>query len=244
VGVASFKQQSGLYAVGIVGACGVISPAQLIGLAELAPRMEVAAFKLSTRQTIIAVLPEAKIEPLKEAVTALGLRIGSFGAAVRNVKACAGSPGFCPRMLSDALTLGVELQDAFMDQDVPKDFKIAVAGCHRGCTDPLCADFGAMGNPAKVKGGFDVFIGGRGASRRPLHATQILTSVPPQAVQRALQHVLDKYRELAAPHERLCHTIERLGATPFIPTEEQLGLTEKNAGPQVDDDFLAFTGNK
>ncbi|MGE5554442.1 MAG: nitrite reductase [Betaproteobacteria bacterium] len=249
MGHAVFRQQNGLMAVGIVAACGLITPQQLKGVAELAEPLGIAGFKLSTRQTLIAVLPEEKMPDLETEVDKLGLRIGSFGEVVRNVKACCGTSGFCVRSQADAHQLGLRLQDRFMDEPVPKDFKISVAGCQRGCTDPFCADFGCIGNPARVRGGFDVIIGGRGGSRRPRHGQRILESVSPDTVERALAYVLDRYRALGQPHERLCHTIDRVGLSAFIPPRELLDGQEEAAagredGAPVDADFLNFAASE
>lgn len=245
MGDAVFRQQNGLMAVGVVAACGIISPTQLAGVAGLAEPLGIAGFKLSTRQTLIAILPEAKVDELKAAVAGLGLRVGAFGEVVRNVKACCGTNGFCVRSQADAHALGMALQDKFMDAPVPKDFKINVAGCHRGCTDPFCADFGCIGNPAKVRGGFDVLLGGRGGSRHPRHAQVILESVPPETVVAALTYVLGQYRALGQPHERLCRTIDRVGIEPFVPPASVLGgASEAAAGSDepVDQDFLRLLG--
>lgn len=247
MGDAVFRQQNGLMAVGLVAACGLLSPEQLAGVAAAAGPLGIAGFKLSTRQTLIAILPEEQVEALKAEASRLGLRTGAFGEVVRNVKACCGTNGFCVRAQADAHGLGMKLQERFMDQPVPKDFKINVAGCHRGCTDPFCADFGLIGNPAKVRGGFDVLLGGRGGSRRPRHAQVILQSLSPEAVELALEFVLERYRELGQPNERLCHTIERVGVTPFVPPAELVAAAEETAAgksgePPVDADFLRFAG--
>ena len=246
MGDAVFRQRNGQMAVGIVAACGLITPEQLQGVVAAAGPLGITGFKLSTRQTLIALLPEERVEALREEVKRLGLRVGAFGEVVRNVKACCGTNGFCVRSQADAHLLGMALQDKFMDAPVPKDFKINVAGCHRGCTDPYCADFGCIGNPAKVRGGFDVVLGGRGGSRRPRHAQRILESVAPEVVERALAYVLDRYRELGQPNERLCHTIDRVGLEEFIPPAEVLGGAAEAAAAReespVDADFLRFAG--
>lgn len=249
MGHAVFRQQNGLIAMGIVTACGLITPEQLKGVAELAEPLGIAGFKFSTRQTLIAVLPEEKVPDLQAGVARLGLRAGSFGEVVRNVKACCGTNGFCVRSQADAHHLGLRLQDRFMNEPVPKDFKISVAGCQRGCTDPFCADFGCMGNPAKVRGGFDVILGGRGGSRRPRHGQRILESVSPDTVERALAYVLDRYRALGQPHERLCHTIDRVGLDAFLPPGEVLKAEGEAAGAQgdaipLDTDFLSFAAGE
>ncbi|WP_406677852.1 nitrite reductase [Moorella sp. ACPs] len=235
MGDAIFKQRSGYLGVGIVARCGILTPAQVSGLGELAQAVECRYCKLTTRQTLIFVIPETKLEDLRAGVAALGLRVGVFGEIVRNVKACAGNKDLCQRSLSDVFELGGEIQDRFMDRPTPCDFKIALAGCHRGCTDPLCADYGiiATGNDT-----YNVYLGGRGGSRKPIHARPIATGITGEGVINLLTFILERYDALAEPRERICNTIARVGLEPFLPPEDFLTRYR----PQEENDFLAFAG--
>ncbi|KKM08962.1 nitrite reductase [Clostridiales bacterium PH28_bin88] len=238
MGDAVFRQKSGVLGVGIVAPCGVVTPDQLSGLGELARELGSTGCKLTTRQTMIMLIPEKKLPDLRAGVARLSLRVGVFGEVVRNVKSCAGGAGFCLRAAGDVFTLGSRLQETFMDQPVPKDLKISVAGCPRGCTEPHCADFGVI---ATGQDRFTVFAGGRGGSRKPLHGQKLLPDLSGEGVLRVLSYVLERYRELAHPHERLCGTIARTGLEPFSPPAEVLAghtVTEE------DNDFLSFAGLK
>ena len=232
MGQAIFKQKNGLVAVDVLAACGVLSLEQFLGLAEAARDTGVRAFKLTSRQTVVLVLEEKDVPVMADKIAGLDLRISPYGNTVRAVKACAGNADLCPRAIADALNLGIEIQGKYTGQPVPKDFKIAVAGCSRGCVDPYCADLGLV---ADGKNTYSVAIGGRGGSAKPGHGTVILGKIPASQIFQVLDHVLARYRELAEPGERFCKTISRVRIDQFIPPS----VTVK-PGPEVDEEFGRF----
>jgi len=217
VGIACFKQKNGLEALVIVGNCGVVTPEQFSGLAAYVKELEIAALKLTTRQTLVLVLPLEKKEQACYIVEELGLKVGTYGGVVRNVKACCGEDGLCIWSRGDALKLGTDLQESYWGYPVTKDFKISVAGCSRGCTDPMCADFGAV---ATAPDSFDIYIGGRGATLRPNHGSLLAKDITADGVTKLVQVVLDRYSELAEPKERFVSLVQRLGTDPFHPGED------------------------
>jgi dissimilatory sulfite reductase (desulfoviridin) alpha/beta subunit len=239
MGMAIFKQSNGMYAVNIVASCGVLTPDQLAGLGKAARDCGVFRLKLTTRQTIVAVLDKEQIPRLVERLPELGLAVSPYGGAVRAVKACAGNAALCPRALGDALDLGIAIQEQYLGREVPKDVKIAVAGCPRGCTDPLCADFGIV---ARGAGTFDVFLGGRGGSAKPVHGQLLANRVAREDIFPLLNHVLERYTALAQPKERLSAVVARLGLDPFLPPPGL--ITADGAQETVDEEFLAFLGGK
>lgn len=230
---AVFKQRNGLMAVVLVTDCGLITPEKLKLLGEMTDEFAIKTFKLTTRQTIIALLPEEQVGAFTKAAEERGFKIGYFKEAVRNVKACSGSSDLCPRALGEALPLGIKLQEKFFGRELKHDFKIAVAGCHRGCTDPYCADFGVI---ARGNNLFDIYIGGRGGSRKPVHGVRIAEKVREDGIEEILAFILNTYNELAEPGERLCLTIERVGLEKFIP--EEIIKKYKEQGEIIDQDFL------
>lgn len=60
MGEGIFKQRNGMVAVDIVAACGVMTPDQFSGLARATAEFGVFRFKLTTRQTVVAVLDEER----------------------------------------------------------------------------------------------------------------------------------------------------------------------------------------
>ncbi len=214
MGEGVFKQRNGMVAVDIVAACGVLTPGQLSGLARMAEECGVFRLKLTSRQTLVAVLGGDGVDKLVGSLPELGLKVSPYGNVVRAVKACAGNSALCPRSIGEALDLGIEIQERYMGLAVPKDFKIAVAGCPRGCTDPYCADLGVVASGRDV---FDVAIGGYGGSSRPLHGVVIARRAAKEDVFFLIGHVLDRFKALGEPGEKLGRAIARLGLDPFSP---------------------------
>ncbi len=93
------------------------------------PAIRVFRVKLTSRQTLVAVLGADRVDDLVNTLPALGLKVSPYGNVVRAVKACAGNSALCPRPMGEALDLGMEIQEKYLGVEVPKDFKIAVAGC-------------------------------------------------------------------------------------------------------------------
>lgn len=228
------QQQQDLYAVNLSSPGGVLSVEQLAGLASVAEELDVHAIKCGTRQTLVVLIKAEQVNTLIESVEHLGLRVAPFGNTVRNVKACAGGAGLCPRQLGGALELGIAIENKYLGQHTPKDFKISTAGCARGCTEPYCADFGAI---AIGKDTFNIVIGGRGSTKNPVHGTIIVKNIHQDQVFNVLDFVLEKYRQHGQPHERLCSTIKRVGCEEFIPPA---GLYHSDDNSGIDEDFVNF----
>lgn len=230
---AVFRQKNGLEALVLAGGCGVITGEQLFKLSTYLYAIDCPAVKMTTRQTLVVLIPQEKIQGVVERAEEIGLVVGKFGNIIRNVKGCAGGDGLCRRALGDALGLGIEIQKRYFGQKVPKDFKISTAGCARSCTDPQCADFGVV---ATGKDTFDVFIGGRGGSPNPIQGKLIKRNISQEDVFKVLDFVLSQYRAKAEANERLCLTIARVGLESFIPGDDV--VAPKKA--EIDQDFAAF----
>ncbi|WFD10589.1 nitrite reductase [Tepidibacter hydrothermalis] len=232
MGKAIFEQINGSFALVLVSNCGVISVENLCDLSCKLKEMKVPVVKLSSRQTLVVVGSSEQLQEVEKIAPGYGFKIGNFGTQVRNVKGCSAGEGLCKRQLDTALNLGIELENEYFGIETPHDFKIAVAGCPRGCTDPLCADFGVI---TKGKDKFDVYIGGRGATIKPIHATKIYNNISRENVKVALKHVLDIYIEEGNKKERIFRTINRIGIEKFVNKD-----VEENKKQHVDEDFLAF----
>ena len=238
VGEGLFKQKNGMMAVDIVAGCGVMTVQQMAGLAQLGEKTDVFRFKMTTRQTVVAVLAEKRVAAFRKGLEPLGLMVSPYGNVIRAVKACAGNSALCPRAIVDALDLGIELQEKYIGRVMPKDFKIAVAGCVRGCTDPHCADFGVIGVGKDV---FNVAIGGVGGSLKPIHGQIIAEKISKEDVFKMLDRVLDKYVLLGETSEKLGRTIRRVGIQEFGLQEFALSDSfHTPAFAPVDDEFAKF----
>lgn len=231
MGTAIFQQKNGLHAIVAASECGILTPEQIQGLGRVVQEYDVQALKMSTRQTMVLLASEASIPGIVKELQNYDFHIAPFNNAIRNVKGCSGSPDLCPRALGDALGLGIEIQKRYMGKDVPHDFKIATAGCSRGCTDPLCADFGVVCHDNST---FDIYIGGKGAGKKPVHGQLLISSASYADIFSALDFVLEKYRTLAQGKERLHKTIARVGLNHFLPPH----IKANEAAASVDAAFL------
>ncbi|HBQ87371.1 MAG TPA: nitrite reductase [Syntrophomonas sp.] len=231
MGTAIFKQINGLNAIVAASECGILTPEQMQGLSHLVQKYDVQALKMSTRQTMVLLVSEASTADIVKELENYDFHIAPFNNTVRNVKACCGSTDFCPRALGNALGLGIEIQNKYMGKEVPHDFKIATAGCTRGCTDPLCADFGVICHDNST---FDIYIGGKGAGKKPVHGRLLISRASHDDVFTTLDFVLENYRTLAQGKERLHKTIARTGLEPFLPS----AIKPNEAAAAVDTAFL------
>lgn len=116
--------------------------------------------------------------------------------------------------MGDALVFGFEIKETYLGRKVPGDVKIVVAGCKRGCTDPLGADIGVM---ARDNNMYDVFIGGCSGAGGTVKGQLLAGRVSREDVFNVLEHVLDRYASLAQPGEQLAAAVERLGFKVFLP---------------------------
>jgi len=89
---------------------------------------------------------------------------------------------------------------------LPGKFKMAISGCHLSCSESWVRDVGLIGQ----RDGWDLVVGGNvGAS--PRIAQECATGLDDDGALRAIDQVVDYYRQNAKKGERLGKMIERLG---------------------------------
>ena len=99
---------------------------------------------LSTRQCIeIAWIHIRDLEKVKKELKKLGILTGACGPRSRNIVACPGS-SVCRFGFLDTEKLAIKLDKKFFGKDVPKKFKIGLAGCLNSCAKPQENDLGFM----------------------------------------------------------------------------------------------------
>lgn len=167
----------------------------------------------------MAEFDDKNVPCLEGGVSELRQSVSPYGGTIRVVKACEGSTDLCPLDMGDALVMGMEIKEVYLGRKVPGDVKIAVAGCKRGCTDPLCADIGVI---AKGKNMYDVFLGGCGGGSEPVHGQLLAGQVCREDVFKLLEHVLERYTSLAQPKEQIAAAVVRLGMKAFLPPADLL----------------------
>ena len=158
---------------------GIVSPALLRRIAEVAERYDVAQLKLTSAQRI-ALLGFAEAD-LDAILADLGEKPGAaIGLCVRSVKVCPGTD-FCKRGQQDSIGVGLEVDRRYHGMTLPWKFKMGVSGCANDCAEACIKDVGLIGTPK----GWHLMVGGNGGSQ-------------PRLAHRLLEHLPDAATALAA----------------------------------------------
>ncbi|HIE32087.1 MAG TPA: NAD(P)/FAD-dependent oxidoreductase [Methanosarcinales archaeon] len=196
------------YAIAPDTPAGVVSPEILRRIADVAEKYGAAAIKITSAQRMVIVgLREEEIDSVWED---LGISPGAaIGLCVRSVKTCPGTT-FCKRGISDSLSLGLALHDAYHGMSLPAKFKIGVSGCPNCCGESWVKDIGFFG----FKNGFKVVVGGE-AGRKPRIAQELTYVESIDDAKNVVQSVLDYYKANAKTKERIGDFIDRIGFDEF-----------------------------
>jgi NAD(P)H-nitrite reductase large subunit len=203
------------YAVAPHIPCGVVTPATLRKLADVAEKFGAAALKVTSAQRIAIVgLREDQVD----AVWAeLGMDPGSaVGLCVRSVKACPGTT-FCKRGLQDSLGVGLALDEKFHGMEMPGKLKMGVSGCPNQCGETNFKDIGLVGTAQ----GWKLLVGGHGGGKARIGEVLADKLDTPTALA-MIDKVLEHYRANAKPHERLGRMLDRTGGLEAL--KAALGL--------------------
>lgn len=184
--------------------CGVVTPAMLRKIADVAEKYNAQALKITSATRIAIVgLKEEDIDDIwKELDLVPGAAVG---LCVRSVRVCPGTT-FCKMGQQDALGLGMKLDKQYHGMDLPGKFKMAVSGCHINCAESWVRDIGLFGKPR----GWTLVIGGNvGVS--PRIAQELASELTDEQAVEKINQVIDYYRENAKKGERLGKMIDRIG---------------------------------
>ena len=111
------------YAIAPHIAGGVIDPAGLKRIAEVAEKYKAAALKITSAQRIAIV--GLKPEDLDDAWADLDMKPGAaIGLCVRSVKICPGTT-FCKRGLQDSVGVGLKLDEKYHGMEMPPSSRSA-----------------------------------------------------------------------------------------------------------------------
>lgn len=188
--------------------CGVVTPALLRTIADVAERYNAQAIKLTgaTRMAIVGI----KEEDIDAAWNDLQLDKGAaVGLCVRSVRACPGTT-FCRLGKQDALGMGMTLDKKYHSMQLPGKFKMAVSGCHLACSESWVRDIGLIGQ----KEGWQLVIGGN-VGAEPRIAQELAKGLDDGQVLDAIEKTIQCYSDNAKKGERLGKMIDRVGLAPF-----------------------------
>ena len=188
--------------------CGVVTPALLRTLADVAEKYGAKALKITGATRIAVVgIKEPDIDAVwKELEMATGHAVG---LCVRSVRACPGTT-FCKLGKQDALGMGMKLDEIYHGMQLPGKFKMAVSGCQLNCAESWVRDIG-------LYGGADgwILLAGGNVGAKPRIAQEILSGLSDDQALACVEKVVKFYRENAKKGERLGKMIDRMGLDPL-----------------------------
>lgn len=192
------------YAVSPHVPCGVIQPAQLRALADVAEKYGAQALKITSAARIAIVGIEE--EDVDNVWKDLGMSQGyAVGLCVRSVKACPGTT-FCKKGKQDSLRIGLLLDDKYHGVELPGKCKIGISGCTNQCAETCIKDIGLVGMPK----GWKVLVGGNGGGKPRLAQELTRVDTDEQAVE-MIDKVFEFFKQNARPHQRMGAMIEKMG---------------------------------
>lgn len=105
-------------------------------------------------------VPIEKEDEIKAKLLALGVSLKKKGI-FPGARVCVGAP-HCNTGIAKTDELSAKIADRFADREQTKPkFKIAIAGCSIGCSDPRTTDIGII----TTNKGYDLYLGGKGGTK-------------------------------------------------------------------------------
>lgn len=196
------------YAVAPHIPCGVVSPAALRKIADVAEKYKAAALKITSAARIAIVgLREDQVDDVwKDLEMTAGAGVG---LCVRSIKACPGTT-FCKRGMLDSLTMGLKLDEKYHGLETPSKLKIGVSGCPNQCAETCIKDIGLVG----AKNGWRLFVGGNGGPR-PRLSQELTRDLSDEDAMALIDKIIAIYKEKGTPKQRIGVFIDNIGFDEF-----------------------------
>ena len=196
------------YAVAPHIPCGVVSPAALRKIADVADKYNVAALKITSAARIAIVgLREEEVDDVwKDLQMTPGAGVG---LCVRSIKACPGTT-FCKRGIRDSLSMGLKLDEKYHGLETPGKLKIGVSGCPNQCAETCIKDIGLVG----MKNGWRLLVGGSGGVK-PRLADELTRDISDEEALKLIDKIIALFKEKGAPKQRLGTFIDNTGFDEF-----------------------------
>jgi NAD(P)H-nitrite reductase large subunit len=186
---------------------GIIDPAGLRKIAEVAEKYGAKALKLTSAQRIAIV--GIKPEDIDKAWKDLGMKPGAaIGLCVRSVKICPGTT-FCKRGQQDSVGIGLKLDEIYHGMELPWKFKIGVSGCANSCAEPAVKDIGLIG----ASKGWRLLVGGS-SGLKPRIGQVLAENLSDEDALLLIDKVISYYK-VHAKKQRLGEFIDEIGMDKF-----------------------------
>lgn len=201
--------QEDSYAIAPHIPCGFVTPELLRKLADVSEKYNAKTIKITGAARIAIIgLKEDDIDSVWEE---LGLEKGAaVGMCVRSIRTCPGT-SFCKLGKQDAIGIGMTMDKKYHALELPGKFKMAVSGCKLSCAESWVRDIGLIGD----RDGWILTIGGNVGSQ-PRIGKELINGLDDEAALKAVEDVVNYYKENAKGSERLGKMIERVGLEPFL----------------------------
>lgn len=130
---------------------GMITPAQITRVGEIAARYGVEDIHLTTRQTLeFPHVDPSKLEGLLAELEANGTPLGAEREEVVNITACLGTRN-CKFGIIDSVGLAKEIDKKFFGKELPVKVRIAISSCPNGCESERLNEIGITGVQKPVR---------------------------------------------------------------------------------------------
>lgn len=194
----------------------VILPAGRLPLDIMAKAQELAAEHnlevfITTAQNIrLLSVPSEIAEAVKAPLAELGARFKVKGTFPKP-RICMGAP-YCKAAPKNTKELSDAILEKFASREITKPkFKIAIAGCKIGCSNPRITDIGIIG----TKDGYDLYLGGKGGPK-PVIGACVQKDLSQEELLEALATVVEYHHENTDKKARIATLMEN-DDFPFKP---------------------------
>jgi sulfite reductase beta subunit-like hemoprotein len=215
------QRQPGLVYAGFPVHLGVVTAAQMLGLADLVESYagnSSGEIRLTRRQNFILTgIPEGRLDEVLRGAADLGFPLDAGRLRALSI-ACTGDP-FCNYTVAETkgkLHQIVEHLEATFGERAA-DLRINLDGCPHACAHHWVGDIGLQGTTLRERGaqgerlhGYDLFLRG-GLGRQAAIGRPVLRRVPGDVVHRAIEGLFRAYLESAREGERIQQFFARQG---------------------------------
>jgi len=186
---------------------GIIDPAGLRRIADVAEKYNAKVLKITSAQRIALVGIDPK--DIDAAWNDLGMKAGAaIGLCVRSIKICPGTT-FCKRGQQDSVGIGLKLDQIYHGMQLPWKFKIGVSGCGNSCAEPAVKDIGLIG----MSKGWKLLVGGS-SGVKPRLGVVLAENLSDEAGLSLIDKIIHYYKD-HAKKQRLGEFIDEIGFDKF-----------------------------
>ena len=185
---------------------GFITPENLEKIAKVAKKYNGVIKLTSGQRILITNLEEKDLENIWQELDMVPAV--KTQNSVKNVEMC--PAGFCKRSKYNTIGIGMRLSKRYQWAEMPCRTKIGVAGCKNACGSVYSKDVGIIAD----KTGFIVTVGGS-AGYNPRMSDIIAIDLKEEEAEQLVDIILDYYKDIAEPGEKLGFLIDRIGIESF-----------------------------